>query len=49
MTRRENALGLARNGQIVTLISFVALAGVFVRAVTFTPIERLQGPAQKIL
>ncbi len=49
MTRRENALGLARNGQIVMLISFVALAGVFVRAVMFTPIERLQGPAQKIL
>ncbi len=49
MTRRENALGLALKGQIVTLISLVALAGVFVRAMMFTPIERLQGPAQKIL
>ena len=49
MTRRENAVGLARNGQIVMLISFVGLAGVFVRSVMFTPIERLQGPAQKIL
>ena len=49
MTRRDNALRLARNGQIVTLVALVALAGVFVRALMFTPIERLQGPAQKIL
>ncbi len=49
MTRREKALGMARTGQIITLISLLALAGVFVRALAFTPADRLQGPAQKIL
>ncbi len=49
MTRRESALGMARTGQIVTVISLLALAGVFVRALVFTPVDRLQGPAQKIL
>jgi len=49
MTRRESALGMARTGQIVTVISLLALAGVFVRALAFTPVDRFQGPAQKIL
>ncbi len=49
MTRRDKALGLARTGQIVTLVALLALAGVFIRAQMFTPIDRLQGPAQKIL
>ncbi len=40
---------MARTGQIVTVISLLALAGVFVRALAFTPVDRLQGPAQKIL
>ena len=49
MTRRERALGMARTGQIITGISLLALAGIFVRALAFTPVDRLQGPAQKIL
>lgn len=49
MTRRERALGMARTGQIITVVSLLALAGVFVRALAFTPVDRLQGPAQKIL
>ncbi len=49
MTRRDSALGMARTGQIVTVVSLFALAGVFVRALAFTPVDRLQGPAQKIL
>ena len=49
MTRRDKALGLARTGQIVTLVALLALAGVFVRALMFTPMDRLQGLAQKIL
>jgi heme exporter protein C len=40
---------MARTGQIVTVVSLFALAGVFVRALAFTPVDRLQGPAQKIL
>ncbi len=49
MTRRESALGMVRTGQIVTAISLLGLAGIFVRALVFTPVDRLQGPAQKIL
>ncbi len=49
MTRRDKALGLARTGQIVTLVALLALAGVFIRALMFTPMDRLQGLAQKIL
>jgi heme exporter protein C len=33
----------------VTVLALVGLAGVYVRALMFTPIERFQGPAQKIL
>ncbi len=49
MTRRESALRLARKGQIITAVALVALAGVYVRAIMFTPMDRLQGEAQKIL
>lgn len=49
MTRRESALSLARKGQIITAVALVALAGVYVRAIVFTPMDRLQGVAQKIL
>jgi heme exporter protein C len=38
----------ARIGFAVTVASFVLLAGVYVRALAFTPVERFQGPAQKI-
>jgi heme exporter protein C len=48
MIGRERALGIAKGGQIVTAVALVALAGIFVRAIAFTPVERLQGPAQKI-
>jgi len=48
MTRRDRALRAARWGKIITALSLVALAGVYVRALAFTPIERMQGPAQKI-
>jgi heme exporter protein C len=48
MTRHEQALALARRGQVITWIALAGLAGVFVRALVFTPIERTQGPAQKI-
>lgn len=48
MTRRDRALRAAKWGKIVTLVALVGLAAVYVRAIEFTPIERMQGPAQKI-
>src|SRR5881275_955627 len=39
---------LARKGHWTTVAGLVLLGGVYVRAVVFTPVERLQGPAQKI-
>ncbi len=48
MNRHEQALALARRGQVITWIALVGLAGVFIRALVFTPIERTQGPAPKI-
>ena len=39
---------LARIGLTVTVASFVLLAGVYVWAIKYTPVERLQGAAQKI-
>lgn len=45
---RTHALRLARRGGVLTIIALLALAGVFVRALAFTPVERFQGPAQKI-
>ena len=49
MNRRDSALTTARRGSIITVLALAALAGVYVRALMFTPIERFQGPAQKIL
>jgi heme exporter protein C len=48
MTARQKAQSLATRGLWVTAIAVVALAGVFVRAIAYTPMDRLQGPAQKI-
>jgi heme exporter protein C len=39
---------LAARGRAVTAVGLLLLAGVYVRALAFTPIERFQGPAQKI-
>jgi heme exporter protein C len=38
----------AQRGRWVTLVGLVLLAGVYVRALAFTPLESSQGPAQKI-
>ena len=45
---REKAETLARRGSLLTAVALLALAGVYLRALVFTPIERFQGPAQKI-
>lgn len=45
---RDRARVLARRGSLLTAVALLALAGVYVRALVFTPIERFQGPAQKI-
>jgi heme exporter protein C len=41
-------MSLAQRGRWTTLVGLVLLAGVYVRALAFTPVERFQGPAQKI-
>src|SRR5216110_122891 len=41
-------MSLARKGRLITLIGLGLLALVYVRALAFTPVERLQGLAQKI-
>jgi len=41
-------MSLAQKGRWVALAGVVLLGGVYVRALAFTPIERFQGPAQKI-
>src|SRR5256885_57943 len=41
-------MSLAQKGRWVTLLGLVLLAAVYVRALAFTPLERFQGPAQKI-
>jgi heme exporter protein C len=41
-------MSLLNRGRLITLIGLALLAGVYVRALAFTPIERLQGAAQKI-
>jgi heme exporter protein C len=48
MTRRESALRAARRGAVVTGLALLGLAGIYLRALMFTPVERFQGPAQKI-
>jgi len=37
-----------RVGRWITAVALALLAGVYVRALVFTPVERMQGPAQKI-
>lgn len=39
---------LLRAGRWITVIALALLAAVYVRALVYTPVERLQGPAQKI-
>jgi heme exporter protein C len=39
---------LAQKGRWITLVGLALLALVYVRALAFTPVERFQGPAQKI-
>ena len=39
---------LLNRGRLITLLGLASLAGVYVRALAYTPIERLQGAAQKI-
>ena len=39
---------LKTRGRVITLLGLVLLAIVYVRAIWFTPVERLQGGAQKI-
>jgi heme exporter protein C len=41
-------MSLLTRGRLIALAGLVLLAGVYVRALAFTPIERLQGAAQKI-
>lgn len=48
MTPRDKARRLANRGLWITLLGVLAMAGVFVRAILYTPMDRLQGPAQKI-
>lgn len=48
MTLRESGARIARAGMIVTAVALVGLAGVYVRALRFTPVEVSQGLAQKI-
>jgi heme exporter protein C len=41
-------MSLLHRGRLITLLGLALLAGVYVRALAFTPLERLQGAAQKI-
>ena len=48
MTRHERALAVSKRGSMITGLALLGLIGIYVRALAFTPIERIQGPAQKI-
>jgi heme exporter protein C len=48
MTRRERAIRSARRGTVITALALLGLVGVYIRALVYTPVERLQGLAQKI-
>ncbi len=48
MTRHDRALRTASWGSRIVTLALLGLGGVYVRALVFTPIERFQGPAQKI-
>src|SRR6266516_4615251 len=41
-------MSLAQKGRRVVMVGLWLLGGVYVRALAFTPVERFQGPAQKI-
>src|SRR5438477_4256157 len=42
-------MSLVQKGRWITLVALVGLGAVYVRALAFTPVERLQGPAPKII
>src|SRR5207237_7561494 len=44
----RNRMGRLRVGRWITALALLLLVGVYVRALAFTPVERLQGLAQKI-
>ncbi|MDH3496627.1 MAG: cytochrome c biogenesis protein CcsA [Gemmatimonadota bacterium] len=48
MTQRDRAVRIARWGGVVTGLAILGLAGVYVRALVYTPVEATQGAAQKI-
>ena len=48
MTLRERGNRIARVGTVVTALALLGLAGVYVRAIVYTPVEAAQGAAQKI-
>ncbi len=48
MSTIENGQKAIRRGLALTAVALAGLAGVYVMALQFTPVERLQGPAQKI-
>jgi len=48
MSNLEQARALVKRGQVMTVIAVTAIALCAVRALLFTPVERFQGPAQKI-
>jgi heme exporter protein C len=48
MTTIERGQKAIRRGLALTAVALLGLAGVYVMALQFTPVERLQGPAQKI-
>lgn len=48
MSTLDNARRTIRRGLALAALGLAGLAGIYVMALQFTPIERLQGPAQKI-
>lgn len=48
MTEAASARALVRRGTAITVLALLALAGVYLLAIGFTPIEARQGAAQKI-
>ncbi|HUG28138.1 MAG TPA: cytochrome c biogenesis protein CcsA [Gemmatimonadales bacterium] len=48
MSMIERGRKAIRTGLALTAVALAGLAGVYVMALQFTPVERLQGPAQKI-
>lgn len=48
MSTIEHGQQAIRRGLALTTVALLGLAGVYVMALQFTPVERLQGPAQKI-